>query len=368
MSDLLAIFGAGRNGSTLIMRLLDGAPDLWVHPVDVVYLTAFDDLARDGVLSGASMRTATTRSLAHLHGTVRTAALLDLWRPHIDTIDVEYLHELTEPYERTGDPEAGFDAEQATTAGAFLPAYLEAVRRACDARPEPRLLAFKTSETAYIDEYIDTFPGLRCLHILRDPLTNYASAKRTWMESKRTPFWGGGEDILETFLEARWLPHARTLAHALDVDPNRHHLVRYEDLCADPVHEILGVCDWLGIAPPPEPEIQTVLGGRHMRSLPSNPSQLGLNTPKRVVRDMAAEFGYETIVTPREDALIRRLTGAFGSRFGYDLDARPGSAFSLWLRWLPADSSERLHVTNWARWVWMLLRRRAYISRRLLGW
>ncbi len=45
---LIAIFGTGRNGSTLLERLLDGVPETYVHPADETFLCCFDDPARHG--------------------------------------------------------------------------------------------------------------------------------------------------------------------------------------------------------------------------------------------------------------------------------------------------------------------------------
>ena len=39
--QLLNIMGTDRNGSTLLMRLLDGSPDLWVCPIEFNYLRQF---------------------------------------------------------------------------------------------------------------------------------------------------------------------------------------------------------------------------------------------------------------------------------------------------------------------------------------
>ena len=59
-----------------------------------------------------------------------------------------------------------------------------------------------------------------------------------------------------------------TRCRALQTDPARHYLVRYEDLCDSPARTVTDICSWLGVAPPEEPTMQTVLGGRHTKSLP----------------------------------------------------------------------------------------------------
>ena len=60
---LVGIFGAGRNGSSLLMRLLDGSPGLWIYPIELNYLRSF---------APRSLRSAVKRTLAscasHLPG------------------------------------------------------------------------------------------------------------------------------------------------------------------------------------------------------------------------------------------------------------------------------------------------------------
>ncbi|MDR4473449.1 MAG: hypothetical protein MRJ92_12670 [Nitrospira sp.] len=45
--------------------------------------------------------------------------------------------------------------------------------------------------------------------------------------------------------------------------------------------------------------IQTVLGGKHLKALPSNPSLKGVDTPAQVVSDRPLP-GYDEILTERE--------------------------------------------------------------------
>jgi hypothetical protein len=60
---LVGIFGAGRNGSSLLMRLLDGSPGLWIYPIELNYLRSF---------APRSLKSAVKRTLAscvsHLPG------------------------------------------------------------------------------------------------------------------------------------------------------------------------------------------------------------------------------------------------------------------------------------------------------------
>jgi len=368
-TSMIGIFGAGRNGSTLIARLLDGSPDVWLHPIDVVFLPTWDDLVAHGRIRGESARTATTRRLRNLEKPLEWRAAARAYSPDFDAVEDLYVSKLVEPLELRRDELAALDRDGVTTARVFFPAFLAVARRVTARDPDAgtRLLSFKTSETAYVDDYVKLWPEMRCLHIVRNPISNYRSAKRTWMERKQTPFWTRGEDLLQVFLEARWLPHARAILRYRASDPGRHVLVRYEDLIARPEPEVLRVCAELGIQPPPDPTLQTVLGGERMRELPRNVSQPGVQTPERVVSDLATRYGYEDVVTAREADLIARATGDLARALGYDDTPVASGRLSLWFRWLPVDASERRNATSRRRLALELVKRRLYVTRALLS-
>jgi Sulfotransferase family len=366
---LVGIFGAGRNGSTLVSRLLDGSPDLWIHPIDVVFLPVWNDFAARGSVRGESFRTASARPLRHLDLPLEWSTATRLFIPQLDEIESEYLPRLIQPRGLNRDPLARLDLDGTVAPAEFFPAFLEATRRSVARYPEPapRLLGFKTSETAYVDEFVRLWPEMRFVHIFRDPISNYASAKRTWTESKHAPFWTHGEDLLRVFLEARWLPHARAILRYRESDPARHLVVLYEDLVVNPASEVLRLCAGLGVRPPSDPTLQTILGGERVRTFPPNPSQPGVETPQTVVPDMAERFGYNEVVTAREAQLIARATGDLAAALGYPSLPKTTGRLSLWLRWLPVDASERRNATSRARLALELVKRRAYVTRALLG-
>jgi hypothetical protein len=367
VSQLVAIVGAGRNGSTLLARLLDGSPGLWVHPVEMNYLCVWDDLARCGRLSPLTVQNATTRELTALEEPLAIRALLPSFAHHWNEIRSTITSRLAEPPAEREDPTALVRTHDSCLVDEFLPLFLDSGRRAYAPDESQRLLVFKTIETPYVDDYARVFPGLRFVHIVRHPVANFGSLKRTWTYNKELAFYHAGHDILRTFLEARWLPHARALARHLETSPDRHLLVRYEDLVADPASSLAALADWLGVEGPPEPDLQTSLGGRRFAHLDPNPSKRGIATPERVVKSMASTFGYEEVVTARERALIERCTARLAARLGYDVtDENRISRLGLWLRWLPPDESERLHARSRLRWLWELARRRAYVTRKVV--
>ncbi len=364
--EFFGIFGAGRSGTTVLMQVLDGSPDVWMHPVETNYLGVWDDLVRLGKQSWPTMQNATTKPLTALDEPLPASVLLDEFGYQWHWLEEKVLPLLSEPVQRAGDPGAELRGRESYQASEFLPALIEATRSAYGGADHPaRALGFKTLETPYVEDYARVFSELRFVHIVRDPVANYASLKRTNVFRKGQSFYGGGFDQLRMFLEARWLPHARVAPRLARREPERHLLVRYEDLTAEPQRVIGEICAWLGVEAPADREQLTALGGRRMapRELSSQP---GVGAQPRVVANLAERFDYVEVVSDRERALIRRCTEAYARPLGYgtDEDGRvPG--LRLWLQWLPPDSWERMNLRSRARWLWEIAKRRAYVTRKL---
>jgi len=335
-----------------------------MHPVELNFLNAWDDLARLGRMTPLSMQNATTAPLTALDRELPVATLLAEYGWHWDEIDTAYAARVSPPVVRALDPQAELERRERWSPQSFLPAFLAASARAYGSEPE--LLVFKTIETPYVADYARLFPELRFVHILRSPVDNYGSLKRTVLEGKEQPFYWGGHDILRTLIDVRWLPHARAIVSGRDDEPERHRLVRYEDLVADPAGEITALCGWLGVTPPAEPDRQTALGGRPFAELPANPSKSGLRAPERVVRDMASTFAYDDVVDERERLLIERLTGPLARELGYPVAPPARGRLALWLSWLRPARSESSGRRSRARWLIEIAKRRVYLTRRLV--
>lgn len=361
---LIALFGAGRNGSTMLGRLLDGSGGLWIHPVETAYLTVWDDLARNGAVSAETAQSRRTTPLTALDVPLSTDLLVDAYRHHWREIQETYAPRIVGELGSVHDPVASLESPESYRVAEFLPALLDETRKAWSStRQVPRLIAFKTIEVSYIDEYMARFPTMRSIHLLRDPVTNYASLARTRAE-KRQPFYYG-DDQLRMFLDARWLPHAESALRLAESDPDNHLITRYEDILSDPAHEISRICTWLGVDAPSQPDVQTIFGGRTMTSIPSNTSKRGVETPARVTTDLSSRLLYDPAMTARERALIEFATQAPARRLGYEAQTRTWSRGWLWLKWLTPDRSEWQFARLSPAWLATLAHRRAYVTRKI---
>ncbi len=371
---LVGIFGAGRNGSSLLMRLLDGSPGLWIYPIELNYLRSF---------APRSLRSAVKRTLAscasHLPGQAggtfeqRQRQLFRAWAAdQLDELKQTYLEKLVQPITPDGSPLERIMARVTGDAKHDLESYLDAIRLCYDQQnlPATPLLMFKSIEVSDLSRYQALFPGMKCIHIMRHPYSNYSSLKRTDMVLKQKPFWFQGGDILRLQLESRWIPHAEFTLRGLTTDPTQHYLVRYEDICDAPTRTVTDICSWLGVSPPEEPTVQTVLGGRHTKSLPINSSLKGVETPAEVVSDMAKAYGYDDILTERERKLILLRTYQLGRRLGYFSEqeaAQVPAKLPLFLQWLAPDQWEYMNASSKVRLARALIQRRLYLCRILLS-
>lgn len=370
---VVGIFGTGRNGSSLLARLLDGSPNLWVYPIEVNYLSVFSDLSQFGYVRTLTAANAAIDKPLCLEEELDVDVLVNVFSRHFQELQETYIENLIEPIQVLG----GGDALQKMMkernrylARDFLLEFLENVKSVYDTRSpqSPQYHVFKSVEVPYIEEYVETYPEMQFIHIVRHPLTNYSSLKRTNMVHKGWPFWHHGGDELRMFLEKRWIPHVRFIVDACLQGTDKHFVVKYEDLCDRPDETIHTICRWLRIAPPADPTLQTVLGGKQMIELPSNPSKKGVKTPSRVVDDMAKEFGYEDVLTSREKEFILVRTYQLAHHLGYvpkKTESNFPSRLELAWKWLLPDGWELMNARS-PRLLRALVERRCYIYSKLL--
>lgn len=276
------------------MRLVDGSPDLWMYPIEIKFLD----------------------HLAPTAGTIPGVELQRWAEYQFGELERNYVAKLQEPLPAQAAHPSPLEARREYPPAMGLKWFLERAAERYGPCGEGVTLGFKSTEAEQKRLYERSVPELLMIHIVREPISQFASTKRTVLERPGFLHWYQRGDLIATFLR-RWRAHVETALDGLRREPARHLLVRYEDLRANPGAEIRRIVKWLGIAPPPEPEMQTVLGGRHMTRLPTNPSKAGVETPKQVVADMEKEFDYADVVSRREERLLRHCTAPLSNALGY---------------------------------------------------
>lgn len=340
---LIGLFGTGRNGSSLIGRLLDGLQDTYVHPVEEKFLTAFDDIASHGRVTRLVEQNCTTRRLTRLNEKLSRKQLASYYQLSLDTVMKHCAETVGLPSEVRELTLEKVVTDQTHSIETFTREYLAGL--AALIRPDVafRHHLFKSIEVPYIAEYEHIFPDMKFIHIVRDPVAMCSSQKRSLMENKGLPASYLGFDWLACMLDKRWVPHAKFIT-ARREDP-RHIVVRYEDLVKDPSGEIGRVAAWLNLAPPPRPADQTVFHDLDKTKWGNNPSKKGVESPTKVVADLQQKNRYDEVLTRREIDLIAVKTRDWLAGLGYEnpSDATLGKVAA---QYLTLDKWELMHCNT----------------------
>lgn len=345
---LIGLFGTGRNGSSLIGRLLDGLQDTYVHPVEENFLAKFDDLCRYGKVQRLTSQNCVSRPLRHIAGRLSVDMLQRAYGESVDELHDTYItlcditRQLGKPNLRRLLPEGHYGVED------FVRSYLSTLARYLRPDIEFQHYLFKSIETPYVLEYANRFPEMKFIHIVRDPIAVSSSQKRSLLENKKLPAHYLGYDWLACMLNKRWLPHARFIVEHRD--DARHVVVRYEDLVADPKATIDRISALLGLAPPPRPDIQTVFYDQENTDWGFNPSKAGARTPREVVSDLQKKLGYQEVLTQREVDLINYKTSAYQKEFGYTPSTQP-SLRRVLRQYAAFDRWEFAHTRGFGGWL-----------------
>ncbi len=250
----LFIIGNKRSGTSQLVRVLNLHPQVFIsHESDIIWILfqfhagqAFRGHPSD---SGKGMR-ATLESSGHLLQSGRT--------PRENYFAVE--HHLMEQ----GSP--------------WLPAMQKPdLRWIGDKKPfqhaDPQLLPF----------ILEHFSDAHFLHIVRHPFAVTASSDR-FNKTRNGDFWLG---LSPEEKVGRWTFYEQQVQALREKRKNRVHTLRYEDLCAQPEHELAAVFEFLQI--PSDPQ---VLAEAARQTLPAaNVHPVIACTPESA--QMAANYGYD---------------------------------------------------------------------------
>lgn len=340
---LLGLFGTGRNGSSLMLHLLDGLQDIYVHPVEENFLSLFNDFASRGKVTRFTLQNCIDHPLNYLDKKVSTEQIGSFFENSLEDLYKDYM-QMCEETKKIPKPLLKMLLPiPEITVKDFVPNYLQTLAEYV--RPDVKFkhCLFKSVETPYIKDYGSLFPDMKFIHIIRHPVAVCSSQKRSVMENKRLPACYLGHDLILCMLSKRWVPHAAVI-QIYKNDP-RHITVLYEDLVKNPKQEIGRIAGWLGLDPPPRSDTLTALHNLDKRNWGFNPSKKGVETPLKPVSDLQKKSNYIEVLTRREIELINYKTAPYLAEFGYDQTSNP-TLKDLLLQYLLLDKWELMHCTS----------------------
>ena len=296
------ICGYMKSGTTLLLGLLDGHPNLVVMPGDSHMLgrihTQVDVSTTKGVEELADYW---MHRLINPHGQKPFWIMGRDYRPHLDFM--HYLNYWT-------------DRLPTAKRRAFLSVVL-AYACANPMRPtDPKLWIEKTpGNERKVKEILELYPSARFIHITRDPRTNIDSLKR--LAAVRGQDWK-----LENTAHAIRYSFEAGVLNQKSLGSNRYHILRYEDLVADTEGQMREVAQFMGIAPDDILQRPSVNGLPAAANSMHNDSRAQSRNQPGVVLDMPNQHR-KIDLDPQELARISPILYPVARRFGYDYEGNP---------------------------------------------
>jgi hypothetical protein len=163
-----------------------------------------------------------------------------------------------------------------------------------------RLWVDKTpTNERHLDHLWAAFPEAKVLHIVRDPLAVFASQKR--LQEQAFGSFAAPRAVLRD-LAASYRAALRWSRRT----PDRHHLLRYEDLTAAREEVMARVAEFLGIEPLPALLSPTLVG-----------TPVGNNSAFTSDGVSVSHGERAGILTPGEREVVAACTGRLAERLGY---------------------------------------------------
>lgn len=157
----------------------------------------------------------------------------------------------------------------------------------------------------YADELFAAYPGLKVIHMVRDPRDRYEASLARWPDGKGRA--GGAA--------ARWLYSTALAERNLSRYPDDYRIVRFESLIYSPAEVLREICDFLG--EPFLPEILAMPGAQTHRARLVGDRDL---PPEACPLSPAYIGQYRTKVAKDEIAFIQAVARQRMRSYGYTAD------------------------------------------------
>lgn len=240
--------GHRKSGTSLLLNLLDGHPELSAYPVDLALLYAYfpDFVTRE---TNAEVRRRRLRRVLFEDATQYLARRNAADRLDISAVERHFF--------------AGLSDDDLADTGVLTARLLCAFEAAFGIAPGSRsaTLAKETSAEIYATEIASWFPEAKFIHLLRDPRDNFA-ALAAGVAAHYGPLGEDRNATLASLLHRARLGFRFAQVNADRFGSGRYRCIRFEDLVADPRPAMEEIARFLGVGFDPCLLIPTVLGVR----------------------------------------------------------------------------------------------------------
>lgn len=228
------IGGHRRIGTTLLLNLLEGHPQLSVFPADSGFFYAYYPVYESSEYSDEDR---INRIIEFSYGNLRE-----------ETERVDSEHRCHFPFEAMHH-----NFQEKASGGKFTPkemllAMISAYRETYgkDISTHVRWVEKTTSSEIYASHIFEWFPEAKFIHLLRDPRDNYSSLKSGW----ETRYWSRADDLrrlIQSMLDRGKLGMEMARYNQARYGPDRYLVIKYEELAVNPEPLMEMVSQFLGI-------------------------------------------------------------------------------------------------------------------------
>ncbi len=353
---LISIFGTGRNGSSLLLRLIDGIQDTYVHQIDESFLSLNNDY-----LNGHDK--ASVKTLHHNHNQIRinnnnfklNNLYKDFYNDKIKYIKKNFLEHLDEKNNFKNEVfiDELFSGEFQIRD--FVKAYFDTMSFWLQNKTS-KYIFFKSHEVEFLPIYEKVFPSMKFIHVIRNPVNVYASTVRRSREEKnfqnRTNWYLAGDTLLHVIL--KWKIHTDFIISKIHHD--NHLVIKYEDLVNNPIQITKNICDWTGLPLPLSLGQQTIFMNKKINYLPENVGMYGIETPIEVEKNMKEKFQYINAVHD-EEALLLNFILHENFKYFYKIKVMPKiSKLKLFFIWVFPKRFEFNRALSFKRFAYTMYR------------
>lgn len=245
-APIFFVTGASRSGTTMACRILGGHSQI----LGMNELHYFGDICEPKHIAQSMSSKELIRNAALLYSRHQYG----IWNKHIKLIDIQKAKELIDH----------LPAHKRNCAGIFSSAVRQLAADAgkiiaCEQTPR---------NIFYAVQLLEYYPESKFVHMIRDPRAVLASQKNRW----RRRYLGGSNIPLPEIIRVWFNYHPATISRlwsranhialSLMAHP-RFHIVKFEDLVADPENIVSDICRFLGVAYEPKMLAVPQVGSSH---------------------------------------------------------------------------------------------------------
>tara|TARA_B100001057_G_scaffold499734_1_gene611502 strand:- start:2897 stop:4084 length:1188 start_codon:yes stop_codon:yes gene_type:complete len=275
--NYVAILSSGRSGSTLLTNLIDGVNDrIYVHPVEINFASAFNDLGKLKKISYKTKYYAKFDKIIFLKR-VKKKDLVNYYNGQLYQLKSNFLDQTNEFKQKLElinlDEKL---SKEDYSLEEFIKIFFDIIIMWIYPNQKKDTIVFKTLDVSHGEILENNIKNLKFIHNLRDPIKMYESLLRAPRIDKNIPLapWFLAGDNLSTMIN-RWKNHTKYIL--LNKKKETMHItVKYEDILLSSSDVINKIFKFINVEIIKLDNSITILGGNtplkmiHNIGLPEN--------------------------------------------------------------------------------------------------